>query len=293
MKSQKKEKKRTAFPSLAETRHILDTSYRFSLVHKVTKSRKENDRLKGNEDVLLDFSLNAPSLFSLVFFLKLSLFSSLHCSLFLALSEKRGLKEKKTSLSLLSSFGIKNDRIFFLEKGKGKHSEKLLSLALEKKIGYLVLNDYKEDFLLSFFSSFLGKGKIESLLPKERVKGITLLRPFQYVSVFDVDKFLTAASLPFKEKKYSPNKEKNLELLSSLDRTYSPFARQNVRKARTNVYKDKVLGYIKGGKKFSFLTSYREKGEEKDLLIKQEGLEEKALKKAQREHKPLKCDKDI
>lgn len=283
-------------PDRKETLHILDTSFRFSLVHPITKARKEYQR-EGYKKILIDFDLSPASFVSLFYFSKLSLISSSKRAIYFARHLKQKHNPYRTYLwNLLKSFGIPSDHIFNLPGRATTCIEDLSQAAEKKKIPAIVLNDSYETFLIKYFHAFLSEGWVESLLPKEwasEERESTLLRPFRLLKNKDRERFCSQIKVPYIPICYSRGENKAAELISQLNKTYSPYTEKNIAKSWSNIYADKILGGTFRGKEVSFLNGYQETSQRKDRTIAIEGREGKALAKAEKEHRPLRIDSSL
>ncbi|MBQ4254875.1 MAG: hypothetical protein II721_02610, partial [Bacilli bacterium] len=65
---------------------------------------------------------------------------------------------------------------------------------------------------------------------------------------------------------------------------------KNIFISSSNIVLDKNLGYKEGGVSHSYLDSYEESKENAFAKIEEEGIEDKAISKAEREHLPLVFD---
>ncbi len=279
-----------------EILHILDKSYRFALVHPITRARKEFDRLKENQKVLIDFDFTPASFFSLIFFSKLSLYSSYHPEIYVVFrrNQKISRYEKNDATLFLYDLGIESDHIEKAYYHTKNQLADLFDFAKKENIHYFISNETNDDFIDSYRYRFLAQGFIQGTLPKEWVEedeySAVQIRPFRYVKNKDILRFLDTIGRTYK---IFPNyhlENQTIQLLDRLDKTYSPFTKQNILKSRRNVYPEKIIGYEKEGKEVSFLDNYAKAGREKDKKILDAKLEEKALTKAEKEHRPLKVD---
>ena len=287
---------KTTIRNKEEILHILDKSYRFTLVHPITRARKEFDRLKENQKVLIDFDFTPSSYFSLFFFLKLSCYSSFHPEIYVLYRAvyKVPTDERRDVFVFLKNLGIQKDHIRNAYRHARNPRNDLLDFAKEEKIHYIVSNDTNDDLINSYRYRFLVQGILQGTLPKERVEeenySAILIRPFRYIKEKDILRFLDALNIHYV---FSPKfrlEKETAQLLGRLEKTYSPFTKPNVLKSRRNVCPEKILGYEIDGKEVSFLDSYQKAGLEKDKKIQASKLEEKALSKAEKEHRPLTID---
>ena len=277
--------------------HTMDKTYRFSLVHPSTRARKEFDMLLPRQKVLIQYDLSESSLLSLLFFRKRSRYSDLYPEVYVR-KEYPPLWRKEEGYPynrILDLCQIPSDHILTSHSRLNKEEERVLDFAKKYHIHYWVKNMTRDNYLSEYRYNFIGQGKIETTLPKERTEedGFSLISitPFRYVKKKDIIKFLETRKIPYvSRKEHRVLEEKASHLLDQLEKSYSPFTKANVLKSSRNVYPEKIIGYEKDGKEVSFLSAYEAEGKEKDLLIHKENREKRALDKAKKEHRDLKED---
>lgn len=168
----------------------------------------------------------------------------------------------------------------------------------------IALGHHYDDVIETTLMNLLNAGSFQTMLPKlhsDHYSGMELIRPLYLVREADIIAFAKQNALTFircacrftEEASSHAESSKRLQtklLIQELKEKYSPYIEKNIFQSASNVSKDMILGYKDEEGFHSFLDDYEAKGKALDEKIKASGIEEQALAKAEREHRPLKIE---
>ncbi len=171
----------------------------------------------------------------------------------------------------------------------------------------IALGHHYDDVIETTLMNMLNSGSFQTMLPKlhsDHYEGMEIIRPLYLIreeSVLSWKKFnkltFIQCACRFTENcsvcdngSGGSQRQKTKMLIKELMQSYSPMVEKNIFKAAGNVVEDKVLGYKKDGIYHDYLETYEEDGEKINERIKSYSLEEKAVSKAESEHRELKED---
>ncbi|MDO4197848.1 MAG: ATP-binding protein [Erysipelotrichaceae bacterium] len=128
----------------------------------------------------------------------------------------------------------------------------------------IALSDIYDDVLEMSMINILYAGKTMTLMPKEYIDDMEIIRPLYLVEDDDIDTWVKRHNLSFKEdsylrRDYKEERSKMKKLIYEMGKN-NPFIRKNIYKTMCNVNLNCILEYIEDDKNISFLDNY--KGEE-------------------------------
>lgn len=171
----------------------------------------------------------------------------------------------------------------------------------------IALGHHYDDVIETTLMNMLNSGSFQTMLPKlhsDHYEGMEIIRPLYLIreeSILSWKKFnkltFIQCACRFTENcsvcdngSGGSQRQKTKMLIKELMQSYSPMVEKNIFKAAGNVVEDKVLGYKKDGVYHDYLETYEEDGKKINERIKSYSLEEKAVSKAESEHRELKED---
>lgn len=174
----------------------------------------------------------------------------------------------------------------------------------------IALGHHYDDVIVTTLMNMLNSGSFQTMLPKlpsTHYAGMELIRPLYLIKEDDIIRFKDENGLRFiqcackfteanADKVYgeggSQRKQTRL-LIQELAKTYNPLVEKNIFKAAENVQLDKLLGNESDKGSYFFLDDYEEKKAAQFKKIIDEGIEEKAIAKASREHKEFEIEEEF
>lgn len=171
----------------------------------------------------------------------------------------------------------------------------------------IALGHHYDDVIETTLMNMLNSGSFQTMLPKlhsDHYEGMEIIRPLYLIreeSILSWKKFnkltFIQCACRFTENcsvcdngSGGSQRQKTKMLIRELMQSYSPMVEKNIFKAAGNVVEDKVLGFKKDGVYHDYLETYEEDGKKINERIKSYSLEEKAVSKAESEHRELKED---
>lgn len=171
----------------------------------------------------------------------------------------------------------------------------------------IALGHHYDDVIETTLMNMLNSGSFQTMLPKlhsDHYEGMEIIRPLYLIREDDILEWKKFNKLTFIQcacrfteacsvcdnGSGGSQRAKTKTLIKQLMKTYSPMVEKNIFKANSNVILDKVLGYKKNGEHHDYLDNYEEDGIMLNERIKEYELEEKAVTKAESEHRELKED---
>ena len=165
----------------------------------------------------------------------------------------------------------------------------------------IALGHHYDDVITTTLMNILSSGSFQTMLPKlpsDHYAGMELIRPLYFVREEDIIAFaskhglsfiacacrLTSALAEENAIKIASRRAETKKLIAYLKENYSEAIEANLFIAPSNVNMAMVLGYKDEKGKHSFLDEYEEKAKALSQKIIEEGIEEEANEKAEREH---------
>ena len=166
----------------------------------------------------------------------------------------------------------------------------------------IALGHHYDDAITTTLMNILSAGSFQTMVPKlpsDHYEGMELIRPLYFVRENDIIEFskkhglefiacacrLTASLSKEEKEKISSRRALTKELIKKLMEVYSPAVEANLFIAPTNVNLAMVMGYKDESGKHSFLDDYEEKKKALSKYIRENGIEEASVKKAEDEHR--------
>ena len=136
----------------------------------------------------------------------------------------------------------------------------------------IALGHHYDDVIVTTLMNLLNSGSFQTMLPKLKAKNykpMELIRPLYFIREKDIIAFSKAIDMHFiacacpladsaEELGLVSMRARTKELIAKLMKEYSPYVERSLFAAGGNVKMDAVLGYRKGGIKYSFLDNYRD-----------------------------------
>lgn len=116
------------------------------------------------------------------------------------------------------------------------------------------LSDNFDDVIEITLQNIIFEGKYETLLPKED----NVIRPLYLIKYKDIKNWEKKNELTFIKKILSKEQLRSKELIRDLI-SYNDLVEKNIFRSAENINADKILSWIKDGKKESFLDDYENK----------------------------------
>lgn len=171
----------------------------------------------------------------------------------------------------------------------------------------IALGHHYDDVIETTLMNMLNSGSFQTMLPKlhsDHYEGMEIIRPLYLIREENILAWKKFNKLTFIQCacRFTENcsvcdngsggsqRQKTKMLIKELLKNYSPMVEKNIFKAGGNVVEDKVLGYKKDGIYHNYLDTYEEDGKKINERIKSYSLEEKAVSKAESEHRELRED---
>jgi tRNA(Ile)-lysidine synthase TilS/MesJ len=141
----------------------------------------------------------------------------------------------------------------------------LYAKAKELGCNKIALAHHFDDVIETIMLNILYNGHFQTMMPKLKstnFEGMELIRPLYFVDEKDIKKWVNHNELTFMNCgcmiSVCSTATKRVEvknLIRNLE-SFSPYIRKNIFTTSTNINLDAVIGYKKGGKKYSFLDDY-------------------------------------
>ena len=259
------------------------TTYRTKLWSKFVKALKEYKLLCPNDVVCCCISGGKDSMVMAKLFQELKKHSDFEFDVkFLVMNpgyNQKNLDKIKENLEILKiPAEIVNTDIFAIADIQEKspcylcakmRRGALYKIAKSMGCNKIALGHHFDDVIETTLMNMLNVGSFQTMLPKlhsQNYEGMELIRPMYLVREKDINAWKNYNKLEFiacackltegiNLNKLSSQRAKTKELIKELLK-YSPFVEKNIFKSATNVYIDKILGWKKDGKNYSYLDFY-------------------------------------
>ena len=268
-------------------RSIIKT-YRAKLWSQFIKALKEYDMLKENDHICVCISGGKDSMLLAKLFQELKKHSDFNFDVtYLVMNP--GYNEKnfdliKKNLEILQipATIIKSDIFEIAEILGGKpcymcakmRRGALYKFAKELGCNKIALGHHYDDVIETTLMSIINNGQLETMLPKlhsENYEGMELIRPLYLIRERDIINWCNRNELEFircackltegvQNLEMTSQRKETKKLIAELEKS-NPIAIKNLFKVTSNVNLNKILGWKKGNKQYSFLDEYDKKGE--------------------------------
>ena len=268
-------------------RSIIKT-YRAKLWSQFIKSLKEYDMLKENDHICVCISGGKDSMLLAKLFQELKKHSDFNFDVtYLVMNP--GYNEKnydliKKNLEILQIPAkiIKSDIFEIAEILGGKpcymcakmRRGALYKFAKELGCNKIALGHHYDDVIETTLMSIINNGQLETMLPKlhsENYEGMELIRPLYLIRERDIINWCNRNELEFircackltegvENLEMTSQRKETKKLISELEKS-NPIAIKNLFKVTSNVNLNKILGWKKGNKQYSFLDDYDKKND--------------------------------
>ncbi len=295
--------------------HSLITTYKFRIWRMFTKAIKVYDLIKEGDKVCVCISGGKDSMLMGLLFKHLQEYSDFPFEVkYLVMNPgyndinlqiiKNNLATLKIPATIVETdiFDIANntDRKPCYLCAKMRRGA-LYRIAKEWGCNKIALGHHYDDVIETTLMNMLNAGSFQTMLPKlhsDHYEGMEVIRPMYLIRENDIIDWKKMNRLTFIQCacRFTENcaicdnggggsqRYETKLLIQKLMKEYSPVVEKNIFKAASNVNLDMILGYKENGVEHSFLDDFDKKGKEIDATIREEHLEEKALKKAVDEH---------
>lgn len=279
-----------------EIERSIITTYRGKLWSKFIKALKEYQLLKEGDCVCVCISGGKDSFVMAKLFQELKRHSDFEFDVkFLVMNpgyNERNLEVIKNNLELMNiPAEIKSTDIFEIASIQTKspcylcakmRRGALYKLASEMGCNKIALGHHYDDVIETTLMNMLNVGSFQTMLPKlhsQNYEGMELIRPLYLIREKDIIAWRNHNNLEFiacacrltektaQEQKNTSSQRLNTKHLIKELREYNPVVEKNIFKSATNVYMDKILGWKKDGKDYSYLDTYDKKEEEKKQFL--------------------------
>lgn len=310
-----KEKKLNQLSKGEMAEHSLITTYKFRIWRMFTKALKIYDLVKEGDRVCVCISGGKDSMLMGLLFKHLQEYSDFPFEVkYLVMNPgyneinlqiiKNNLATLKIPATIVETdiFDIANstDRKPCYLCAKMRRGA-LYRIAKEWGCNKIALGHHYDDVIETTLMNMLNAGSFQTMLPKlhsDHYEGMEVIRPMYLIRENDIIDWKVKNHLTFIQCacRFTENcaicdnggggsqRYETKLLIQRLMKEYSPVVEKNIFKAASNVNLDMILGYKADGVEHSFLDDFEEKGKEIDKMIQEEHREEKALKKAVKEH---------
>lgn len=270
------------------------TTYRTKLWSKFVKAIKEYELLKPGDCVCVCMSGGKDSFVMAKLFQELKKHSDFEFDVkYLVMNpgyNARNLEVIKNNLEIMKIPAvIKETDIFEIASIQTKspcylcakmRRGALYKLAKDLGCNKIALGHHFDDVIETTLMNMLNVGSFQTMLPKlhsDNYEGMELIRPLYLIRERDIIAWrnynelefilcackLTEGLAPEETGKTSSQRENTKRLIRELAQ-YNPVVEKNIFKSATNVYVDKILGWKKDGKNFSYLDFYDNKDGKKE-----------------------------
>ena len=266
-------------------RSIIKT-YRAKLWSQFIKALKEYDMLKENDHICVCISGGKDSMLLAKLFQELKKHSDFNFDVtYLVMNP--GYNEKnfdviKKNLDILQipATIIKSDIFEIAEILGGKpcymcakmRRGALYKFAKELGCNKIALGHHYDDVIETTLMSIINNGQLETMLPKlhsENYEGMELIRPLYLIRERDIINWCNRNELEFircackltegvDNLEMTSQRKETKKLIAELEKS-NPIAIKNLFKVTSNVNLNKILGWKKGNKQYSFLDDYDKK----------------------------------
>ena len=268
-------------------RSIIKT-YRAKLWSQFIKALKEYDMLKENDHICVCISGGKDSMLLAKLFQELKKHSDFNFDVtYLVMNP--GYNEKnydliKKNLEILQIPAkiIKSDIFEIAEILGGKpcymcakmRRGALYKFAKELGCNKIALGHHYDDVIETTLMSIINNGQLETMLPKlhsENYEGMELIRPLYLIRERDIINWCNRNDLEFircackltegvENLEMTSQRKETKKLIAELEKS-NPIAIKNLFKVTSNVNLNKILGWKKGNKQYSFLDDYDKKND--------------------------------
>lgn len=308
--------------SSEEIEHTLITTYKYTIWRKFTKALKVYDLISPGDKICVCISGGKDSMLMGLLFKHLVKYSDFPFEVkWLVMNPgynelnlqiiKNNLKTLDIPATIVDTdiFDIANstDRKPCYLCAKMRRGA-LYRIAKSMGCNKIALGHHYDDVIETTLMNMLNSGSFQTMLPKlhsDHYAGMEVIRPMYLIRESDIINWKRYNHLTFIQCacRFTENcaicdnggsgsqRYQTKLLIQELKKNYSPVVEKNIFKAASNVNLDKILGYKKDGKEYSFLDGYEQEGKLLDAQIKESGIEEKSIEKAKKEHRPLKEEK--
>lgn len=274
-----------------EIERSIITTYRGKLWSKFIKALKEYQLLKAGDCVCVCISGGKDSFVMAKLFQELKRHSDFEFDVkFLVMNpgyNEKNLEVIKSNLELMNiPAEIKSTDIFEIASIQTKspcylcakmRRGALYKLASEMGCNKIALGHHYDDVIETTLMNMLNVGSFQTMLPKlhsQNYEGMELIRPLYLIREKDIIAWKNHNQLEFiacacrltektaQEQKNTSSQRLNTKHLIRELREYNPVVEKNIFKSATNVYMDKILGWKKDGKDYSYLDTYDKTDEE-------------------------------
>ena len=303
-----------------ELERLLTTSYRTALWHRFAKACKSYELLSPGDKVCVCISGGKDSMVMALLFKHLHRYSDFPFDLKYVVMNpgynKANLELIKENLKTLEIPAVIVDTDIFEIANSVSESPCYLCAKMRRGALYriakmwgcnkIALGHHYDDVIETTLMNMLNSGSFQTMLPKlpsTNYDGMEVIRPMYLIREKDVVDFQNSNGLHFlrcacrfteeKDLNESGQRKKTKALIAWLKENYNPLVEKNIFKASANVQLDKLVGYFEGGVEHSFLSDYEENKQKQYQKIKESGAEEKAIEKAEKEHREFRIDDSL
>ena len=153
----------------------------------------------------------------------------------------------------------------------------LYKIAKSMGCNKIALGHHFDDVIETTLMNMLNVGSFQTMLPKlhsQNYEGMELIRPLYLIREKDILNWKKYNSLEFiacacklidgmQNDRISSQRQNTKILIKELTK-YNPFVEKNIFKSATNVYMDKILGWKKDDKTYSYLDFYEKNNDKGD-----------------------------
>ena len=233
--------------------------YRAKIWSKFVAGIKEYKMLKPDDSVLIALSGERDSFMMARLFIQLMKHTDFHFTYSFVLVNDNLTKEQLDLINKDISLLLNECEIIPLINYDLK--ETLYEYAVNKKCNLIALGSHYDDVIETTLMNLLSFGKFETILPKQKYKSISFIRPMYLVREKDIISWTNYHELEFitrnEDSEYLTMKKKTKELIKDLFKNYNIQVEKNIFTAGGNVTLDMILGYIKDNKKYNYLDIYK------------------------------------
>ena len=163
------------------------------------------------------------------------------------------VQEEKTATATLARYLVEMVGAFGMRQITVVHGE------APAEYNKIVAPECFHDILYNNLWEMLYNGRIHSLLPKEQIEGVTVIRPLYFVRAENIDEWKENCGQDFESVEMNAEKAEQIKLIKELvDRmaATNDSVENNVFGSVFNVDADMMVGYESGGIYHEFLEKY-------------------------------------
>ncbi|MCQ2771712.1 MAG: tRNA 2-thiocytidine biosynthesis protein TtcA [Bacilli bacterium] len=313
--------KKKVFTQSQMIERSLDLEFKFKLWRPFTAALQQYKLVNEGDKVCVCISGGKDSMAMALLFKHLKKYSPVHFDVkYLVMNpgyNERNLEQIKTNLKKLEiPATIVSTDIFEIANNTEKspcylcakmRRGALYRIAKEYGCNKIALGHHYDDVIGTTLMNMLNSGSFQTMLPKlhsTHYSGMEIIRPLYFIREEHIIEWkdfngleFIACACKFTENVANSHENsqrlKTKHLIAELKENYNPYVEKNLFRAAENVTLDMILGYNYEGVEHSFMDTYEEDCKRINQAILDNRIEEKALLKADSEHRAFVYDDSL